>query len=389
MDQRSNLSNVPRAILYVDHAEALGGAERSLLLLLRDLDRTRFRPLLASNPGPLADAAANSGIHVFTNPMPRLRRRLAAGVDLWQGARALADIIRRERIVIVHSNVMRASFYGAIASKLTRRPFVWHVRDIHTERWYIWLMSRLADRSICVSEAAARPLHGSQVTVIHNGVDLAEFDPNLVDGRTFREELGVSKDTALVGIVGRVRPWKGQQYFLAAASELARRAPVVRFLVVGGTVFAAKEDYVGNLKRLAHDYGIADKVTFTGHRSDIAQVLAALDIVVHCSEAEPFARVVIEAMAMAKPILAFADGGTPEAVVDGETGLLVAPGDVEALAGGIEQLLQNEPLRRAMGQKGRSRVEAMFTAEQMTQKVERVYEELLSPRTLGVLKEGR
>ncbi|MGB3904933.1 MAG: glycosyltransferase family 4 protein [Anaerolineae bacterium] len=389
MDQNLELCNTPQTILYVDHAAALGGAERSLLLLLHHLDRRQFRPLLASNPGPLADAAADLHVPVFTIPMPRLRSWPAPLLDLWRGARALADIIRRERVVIVHSNVMRASFFGALSSKLTRRTFVWHVRDIHTERWYTWLMSRLSDRALAVSDAAARPLHSSQVTVIHNGVDLAEFDPSLIDGASFRTELGVPNDTPLVGIVGRIRPWKGQQYFLAAASEVARLVPAARFLVVGGTIFPAKEDYLRQLRRLAGDYGIPDRVTFTGHRRDVPEVLAALDILVHCSDAEPFARVVIEAMAMAKPIVAFADGGTPEAVLDRDTGLLVPPGDVAALAAGIEHLLLNEPLRHAMGEKGRSRVEAMFTAEQMTRKVEKVYEELLSPRTARTFEEGR
>jgi len=242
-------------------------------------------------------------------------------------------------------------------------------------------MGGLADRIIAVSDAAARPHPHPRLTVIHNGVDLAEFDPHSIDGSAFREELGVSADTLLVGIVGRVRPWKGQRRFVEAASQVVQRVPGVRFLVVGDTIFPAKEDYLGELRELAQHHGIADGVVFTGHRSDVAQVLASLDVLVHCSEGEPFARVLLEGMAMAKPIVAFADGGTPEAVVDRETGLLVPPADVAALARSIENLLHDEPLRRAMGQRGRGRVETMFTAEQMTRRVEAVYDELLSCET--------
>ena len=389
MDQRVNVSDVPKTILYVDHATALGGAERSLLALLQRLDRTRFRPLLAANPGPLADAATNQQVPVFTVRMSRLRGQLGAMLDLWRGARALADVIRRERVAIVHSNVMRASFYAALASKLTHCSFVWHVRDIHAEGWYVRLMGYLADRTIAISRAVARPLRDSHAEVIYNGLDLDEYDPYSIDGVAFRGELGVRGDTLLVGIVGRVRPWKGQRVFLEAASQVAERVSRIHLLIVGDTIFQAKEDYLGQLKRLAQDHGIADSVTFTGHRSDVAQILAALDILVHCSEAEPFGRVLIEGMSMAKPVVAFADGAVPEIVVDGETGLLVPPGDVAALAAGIEHLLQNEPVRRAMGEKGRSRVEAMFTAEQMTRNVEKVYEELLSSRTPRTFEEGR
>lgn len=376
-------------VLYVDHAESVGGAEHSLLLLLKHLNRERFQPLLACTAGPLPERAAAMGVPVHPVSMPRLRGRPGAMLDLWRGAQALVDVVRREKVAIVHSNVMRASFYGALASRLTHCPFVWHVRDIHAQGWYVRMMRNLADRTIAISRAVARPLGDSHAAVIYNGLDLHEFDPYSIDGVAFREELAVRGDTLLVGIVGRVRPWKGQRLFLKAASQVAERVSGIHFLIVGDTIFRAKEDYIGELKRLAQDQGIAGSVTFTGHRSGIAQILATLDILVHCSEAEPFGRVLIEAMAMAKPVVAFADGGVPEIVVDGQTGLLVPPGDVAALSAGIERLLQNEPLRRAMGQKGRSRVEAMFTAEEMTRNVEKVYEELLSSRRARTFEEKR
>jgi glycosyltransferase involved in cell wall biosynthesis len=370
-------------VLYVDHAESVGGAERSLLLLLKHLNRDRIQPLLACSAGPLAEQAAAIGVPIHPVPMPRLRGQAGAPLDLWRGARVLVDVVRREKVAIVHSNVMRASFYGALACRLTHCSFVWHVRDIHARGWYVRMMKKLADRTIAISRAVALPIGDSHAAVIYNGLDLHEFDPSSIDGVAFREELGVTGDTLLVGVVGRVRPWKGQRSFLEAASQVAERVSGVHFLVVGDTIFPAKEDYVGELKRFAQDQGIAGSVTFTGHRSDVAQILAALDLLVHCSEAEPFGRVLIEAMAMAKPVVAFADGGVPEVVVDGETGLLVPPGDVAALAWRIEDLLCDESLRRAMGQKGRARVEAMFTAEQMTRKVENLYEELLSSRGAG------
>lgn len=376
-------------VLYVDHAQALGGAEHSLLLLLKHLNRQRFQPLLACTGDHLAQRAAGMGVPVYPVPMPRLRGQPGAMLNLWRGARALASVIRRQRVAVVHSNVMRASLYAAFASQLTRRSFVWHVRDIHTERWYVRVMSGLADRAIAISEAVARPLSDSHATVIYNGLDLEHFDPYSINGTGFREELGVTNDALLVGIVGRVRPHKGQRFFLEAASRVGHRIPRVDFLVVGDTIFPAREDYLGELKGLAEGRGIADNVTFTGYRNDIAQILAAVDILVHCSEAEPFGRVLIEAMAMARPIVAFADGAVPEIVVDGETGLLVPPGDVAALARSIEYLLDNEPLRDAMGQKGRARVEAMFTAEEMARRVETVYDELLSLRMPEIHEERR
>jgi len=142
-------------VLYVDHAEALGGAEHSLLLLLKHLDRERFQPLLACNHGPLAEAAAALDVPVFPVEMPRIRGEPLGPVRLLRGGLALSNIIRRQRVDIVHSNVMRASFYAALAAKLSGRPLVWHVRDIHrpSERWYTRLMCRLARRVIAISQA--------------------------------------------------------------------------------------------------------------------------------------------------------------------------------------------------------------------------------------------
>ncbi len=370
--------NTAQRVLFIDHAEALGGAEHSLLLLLRQLDRTRYTPILACNPGPLADAARGLGVPVYLVHMPRLRGRLTALMALVQSSVMLAGLIRRERVALVHSNVMRASFYAALAARLTSRPLVWHVRDIHAPGqpgglWYPRLMCRLTTRVIAISHAVAAGLPcPDRVTVVYNGLDLADFDPRL-DATAARHALGLPDDKLVIGILGRLQPWKGQADFLRAAALVAQTHPTVHFAVVGASIFPSEQDYRQELRALADDLGIAQRVTFTGHRSDVPVALAALDLLVHCSQAEPFGRVLIEAMAMAKAVVAFADGGVPEIVQAGVSGLLLPPGDISRLAMAMRELLDRPDLAQAMGRAGRSRVERHFNAYQTARSVEAIY----------------
>jgi len=364
-------------ILFIDHATALGGAERSLLLLMRYLNRQRYMPLLACNEGPLAEAARRMGIRVYPVPMPRLRGTFAALPRLLKGTSVLLRIIHQEGVDIVHSNVMRASFYAALAAYLSRRPLVWHVRDIHTERWYLRLMCCTADAVIAISEAVAASIPCEDKTrVIYNGLDLADFSP-IPDGRSFRTEWGISLEVPLIGVVGRLQPWKGQHLFLRAAAQVTKRYPAVCFLVVGGAIFGDESGYRQRLENLVDELNLRGKVIFAGQREDLLRVLGAMDILVHCSRAEPFGRVLIEGMAAGLPIVAFADGGVPEIVIHGETGLLVPPGDVGALARGISELLADPQRRRQMGAAGRERVARCFDIRQTTREVERVYDALL------------
>jgi glycosyltransferase involved in cell wall biosynthesis len=369
-------------ILFVDHAEAIGGAEQNLLALLEHLDQRRFHSFLACNEGPLAEEVRRRAIPVRIVDMPKLRGRLAAPWTLTRASLGLARIVRRERVRIVHSNAMRASFPAAVAARLTGRHFVWHVHDIHRERWYLRLMCPVSDRAIAVSRAVAAPIPCvDKATVVYNGVDPARFDP--AQGAGFRAEIRVQPTEVLVGIVGRVWPWKGQQLFLEAAARIRAQHPTARFVVVGDVLFPSERDYLEELKGHAAALGLTDRVVFSGHRSDTPAVMAGLDLLVHTSRAEPFGLVLIEAMAARRPVVAFADGGVPEVVVHGRTGLLVAPGDIAGLAAAIQHLLCDPVARARMGRAGRARVEQLFTAERMARAVEAVYDGLLSRRGGG------
>ena len=373
----------PAPLLFLDHAPALGGAERSLLLLLKHIDPTRWQPHLACAGGPLAEKAAALGVAVHRLPMPRLRRSPRFLADWLAGARSIARLARETNAALLVANTVRAAFYAAPAARMARVPFVWHMRDFwlsESRPRHLWadrvgkrLLCATATRVIANSRATAAHLPCSgKVSVVHNGIEVERYDPK-IDGTPFRRRYSIPINAPLVGTVGRLRPWKGQDRFLRVLARVRETVPEAWGVVVGGTPFGVEDDYPERLRHLAADLGLDGHVVFTGHLKDVRPPLAAMDIFVHPGDPEPFGLVVVEAMAMGKPVVAFAHGALPEIVVDGETGRLVEPGDEEALAGAIAAILEEPDLRLEMGQVGRRRAIRNFDIQRTAEKVQALY----------------
>ncbi len=366
----------PLRVLFVDHAQALGGAEYSLLLLLQHLDRQRIEPILACNPGPLGQAARDLPVRVEELPLARLRGEWSSPWRLLQGARLLAQLIRREQVDVVQSNVMRASFYAALAARWTRRPLVWHVRDIFTPGLYVRFMAHFSAAAIPISQASAAPLPAWLPSeIVPNGVDLAALDARRGSRDAVRAEWGVAPDAPLVGLVGSLRRWKGHADFIRAMAVVGERHPQARFVLVGGEIFGADPSYRRELRDLARSLHPRDRLLFAGQRDDMGAVLAALDVLVHCSTApEPFGRVMIEGMAAGLPVAAYAHGGALEIVAPGETGVLTPPCDPAALGQAVAALLDDPARARALGRAGRRRVEQEYDVRPLTRRVEAILE---------------
>ncbi|NLE77210.1 MAG: glycosyltransferase [Chloroflexi bacterium] len=370
-------------VLYVDHADWMGGAEESLLLLLRHVDRRRVEPLLAAAPGaPLGEAARQAGVAVVEASLGRLRGRSlwAAGAELAAGVQALHGVVRQVRPHLLHANVARAAAYGAAVSLRSGAPLVWHVRDIHdrrrlTERALLQGVGRVARAIICPSRAVAQPLPGvaqRKVHVVPNGVDAAAFAPNPAERAAWRTVWGIAPEEVLVGTVGWLAPWKQPEQFLAMAERVAAACPQARFVVVGEAASPQYGSYVDGLRSRAAA-SLGQRLLFAGPQTAMPGVMAALDLLVHTARAEPFGRVLLEAMAAERPVVAYADGGVPEVL----HGRLVPPGDQGALAAAVLELARQPALRTAMGRAGRAHVLAGFTAEAMARRTEAVYEAVL------------
>jgi len=200
-----------------------------------------------------------------------------------------------------------------------------------------------------------------------------------LDPGSLRAELGVPATAPLVACVARLFHWKGQAELIRALALVHREFPETRLVIVGAEdvmAGAGRPSFMGELRALVDELRLEDKVIFTGKRPDVPRVMAAADIFAMASFEEPFGLVFAEAMAMKRPVVGLSNGGTPEVVDHGKTGLLAAPGDVPALARHLATLIGDPALRARMGEEGRRAVEARFSAERLARDVERVYDGL-------------
>ncbi|MFQ5808530.1 MAG: glycosyltransferase family 4 protein [Armatimonadota bacterium] len=398
----------PHTILYIDHCSELSGAQLSLLSLISGLDTSRFRPVVVlPADGPLASALAERGIPVRLVPMASsflaLSRGFAAAHPFRTAAmlrhafgpvREVRRIIREERAAVVHSNSIKAHVLAAAALRGTGARLIGHVRDIlgrgPAERALLWAARRWPDRVVAISEAVRDSIVGpdadlDSVVTIHNGIDI-EPVPSADDTDALRRELGVAPDVPLVGLVGQIARWKGQHEFIEAAAAIAATHPEARFLIVGKVMFPENEaQYERDLLALVEQLDLEKTILFTGERRDVPRILAACDVMVHAAiEPEPFGRVLVEAMAAAKPVVATDTGASAEIVVGlngpaaEPTGILVPPRDPDAIASAVVRLIGDRELARRLGAAGLERVRQHFTIDRTIKAVEQLYSEVTS-----------
>jgi len=377
-------------VLFVDHATKLGGAEHSLLYLLQHLNSAIIEPHLACPPGGLSEKAKLLNISCQPINLPPLRGSLRFFWDWHQQAKQLAQISQSVGALALYANTVRAALYTVLAAKIAKRPFIWHMRDFwlsESEPRYPqlgWIIKKLLCQraSVIIANSAATAHHlpcAEKISVVHNGIDLAFFEEDS-DSVPFRDLNNIPPDAPLVGMVGRLRPWKGQERFIEMAANVVTAQPETHFVIVGGSPFAVQDSYPEKLRQLAKAKNLAHCLHFTGHLTDVRPALSALDIFVHPGQPEPFGLVNIEAMAMGKPTVAFAYGALPEIVVHQETGLLVSPGDVGQLSEAVLALLHSPESRRQLGQAGQQRVKNNFTIQQTAVQVTAVLQNVVKNR---------
>jgi glycosyltransferase involved in cell wall biosynthesis len=378
-----------RKILFVSHSPDLYGAERSLLLLLGGIDRSRFEPsLLVPEEGLLEEGAAALGVRVR-----RLSRKgIGPGRPLLGRAAyfpRLRSLMRRERPDLVYVNTS-AHTAPLFAAKSLVTPCVVHVRESESYFNYRKLMGKvrihallnIPDRFIAVSAATGsllldRGVSSGKIVVVYNGVDVDSFRPEDDRRRSTRRQLGLGENDSLVGFVGQLIPRKGGDIFLQAARLVLDGHPESRFLIVGGP--AGSEHHL-SLVDLGRELGLEERLTFLEFQDDIRPFYDAMDLFVNCSRGEPFARVNLEAMAMAKAVVATDVGGNREAVANGECGYIVPPASPAALAERIGELIARPERRMAFGEAARVRVAERFTVARYRAGVGAVIDDLMRER---------
>jgi glycosyltransferase involved in cell wall biosynthesis len=376
-------------VVFLDHCAKLSGGELALLRLLRGAKNIEPHVILAED-GPLVQRLREANISTEILPLlPGVanlsREELQTPSQLLRGAGAttmyaarLARRLRRLHPDLVHTNSLKSGLYGSLAGRAAGIPVVWHLRDRLSEDSYPALQAaalrrcvRTMPNAVIANSTASGNLLSrgrAPVWVIPSPIDLVPAARS-VDG------------PPVVGIVGRLAPWKGQHVFLEAVAHLYKRHYGLRARIIGSALFG-EEEYPGSLRRLAEDLEISEIVEFAGFSHDIAGELAQLTVAVHASTVpEPFGQVVVEAMACGVPIVATDGGGPAEVVSHGIDGLLVRPGDANAMANAMDKLLEDGNLRSRLAEAGTLKAQ-QYRPERVASEVEAVYAALLAGEDL-------
>jgi glycosyltransferase involved in cell wall biosynthesis len=373
-------------ILYVIENIEFGGGERVFSQIIRGLDKERFGVFVASNPGGIYEKKLTE-VGIKINPV-RMTNRYNLGI-----ISRLKKIIKTKDVRIVHSQGGRADFFARIAARIANVPIIISSMamlvegyDVSRSRKGLYVLidrwtERWVNKFTVLSEAMRRSLierhkiPPENIVKIYNGIEIEEYNPDLKEIRNkkleVRRELGLKNDVPVIGAIGRLVWQKGFEYLIRAAPEVLKKCPEARFLIVG------EGPLQNELILTSEKLNVADRIIFSGFRNDIKEILASIDVLAMPSLLEGLPMVLLEAMAMAKPIVATRIDGITEVLENSKTGLLVPAKNSHALAEAIVGILDDKAKANFFGQNAREAAKEKFSVKKMVEQIESAYEKLL------------
>ncbi|MCZ4304747.1 glycosyltransferase [Zoogloeaceae bacterium G21618-S1] len=357
-------------VLHIEAGRHLYGGAKQVLYILQGLAARGVNNLLACPTDAHIAAEARAFAEVVEMPM-------SGDADLGMVLR-LKQAIRAHRPDIVHIHSRRgADLWGGLAARLAGVPCVLSRRVDNPEaRWAVSLKYRLFDHVITISEGIrqvllAEGLAPEKVSCVRSAVDPAPYLHDY-DKAAFRADLGFEADTPIVGMVAQLIQRKGHRYLLAALPAVLAEHPTLQVLIYGRGPLEAE------LRQAVADQGLADNVQLMGFADDLPAQLGCLDLLVHPADMEGLGVSLLQASAARVPIIASRAGGMPEAVVDGENGVLIEVGDVTALATAMNHLLGDADLRKQMGDAGWTMVMHDFSVDTLCEGNLAIYNKVLA-----------
>jgi glycosyltransferase involved in cell wall biosynthesis len=365
-------------VMQVTFGMVIGGLERVVMELCRQIDPSRYRLSICclGTRGPLSDVMEREGINVIVCERQDKLSKYLRGFEL-------ARLLKSQRVDLVHAHHTPALVDSALATKLAGVPLIAtdHCKLYPTStRWRVLenVASRFADTVVAVSEHSKadliryQGLNPGSLEVIYNGLDLQT--PNGLNASELRAQLGLRPDDVIIGTAARLESQKGLELLISAAKLVVAKAPKTRFVIVGGGTEEPK------LRQMVRDMSLDDHVIITGFRIDAVMIMSLMDCFVQTSHWEGMPMALLEAMALAKPVVATAVGGVPEVVVDGQTGLLLHNRDAGQLAEALLTIRGRPEMASGMGAAGRERYQQLFTSRAMIAQYERLYGAILKRR---------
>ncbi|MBW2105160.1 MAG: glycosyltransferase family 4 protein [Deltaproteobacteria bacterium] len=381
-----------------------GGSAENTLLTVRGLDKKRYDIILIKGLSLESEMGVREtrvvehnlaevercGIRTLT--ISELVRKIHPLYDL-KAFVSLVKIFLKENPHIVHTHTSKAGILGRWAAFFARVPIIVHTPHGHVfwgyfSRWKTLvfvllerLTAHITDKIITLTEQEKRDhlryniASEDKFLHVHSGVDLNKFFNVSVDPSEMKRNLGIPDNAFVVGTAGRLTPVKGHRYLIKAAKEIVAIKPDIKFLFLG------EGELQEELEKMASELNIRENIVFLGWRPDVAEVMSMFDIFALPSLNEGMGRVLVEAMALAKPIVASNIGGIPNLIMQGKNGLLVPVADAKALASGIEFLMTNPKKRGEMGSAGK-KIAADYSVDSMMQKIDQLYLELLKKKNV-------
>lgn len=400
----------PLRVLYVLNS-AGGGATQGIIELLRGLPREQYQAfiVLPHDPSPkqailfkeLTSDIAVIPLHWWNHKIELLSlwrilvwaKSLVSTLGGLRPQWALMKLIRQWQIDIVYTDTAMI-LDGALAAYWSRRPHLWHIKEwigrqgrvkfSIPDAFLIRIITGLSRRVLVMSHFIGDIFENypgqDRVELIYDGVCLSDFEGNL-RGKELRQHLGVADNECLIGMSASLSSvWKQHHLFIQMASILARANLNVRFVAFGpepvqhrNPIYNRPWEYYQSLRYEVDRLELTNLFIWAGFQENIPQMMDAIDVLVHPCDTEPFGRVAIEAMAARRPIVGPDRGGIAESVIDGKTGLLVAPGDASAFADAVTKLVKNSELRHQIGLSGFEHVAANFSLERHIQQIKTIY----------------
>lgn len=390
----SNTGKAPTRVLHIITRMIVGGAQENTLLSVVGLDAmpeydvTLLSGIDKGREGELLSQARETARLIVLPEMGRSINPFTDLIAFWK----LYRLIKKGRYHIVHTHSSKAGVLGRLAAWLAGTPLIVHtLHSLVFHDYQPWLVNRawwvskklcanVTDFFISVSSVisekaiAARIARPEMFRTVYSGMELDWFLNAKFDADEVKREFGIPPGVPVVGKIARLFPLKGHDQLMDAAPAIVRRIPDVRFFLIGDG------NLLEHLQQRAQSYGILDNFIFAGliDRTRIPEMISAMDVVVHTSLREGLARVLPQALAMGKPCVSFDIDGAREVVIDDHTGYLVKAFDSEALATRVAHLLEDDELRRELGQNGRRHVDPNFRSEKMVADISEVYQMLLT-----------
>ncbi|WP_454193073.1 glycosyltransferase family 4 protein [Paenibacillus sp. Marseille-Q7038] len=391
-------------IAFYNHTSMVSGAEISLLLTAKNL--TEAHPIIFAPEGELLQKAQSEGIEVVA--LPSYRARMTKNPFLlviymmgmlWAGWK-LALLMRKSQVDLIHANSIRAGMMAGLFRWYHRLPVVWHVRDMPPQGIIGKLIKRLAGSTaqaiIGISESVIQgiehPSLAERCYLVHNGVELKSYtsEEKQIIKASIRSELTTPQEAQVLAIIGQIAPWKRQEDAIESFASLVREDRNVVLWIIGEAKFREEnERYLGSLQEKVTALGLEDKVKFTGFREDVLEICCAADLLLLCSDHEPFGRVIIEAMSQGTPVIGTRGGGVPEIIEHGMSGFIYEIGNTDELTHYIRQVLDDQGIWSSFSHNGQERAKEMFSITQTSQKVERIYKKLLTRPGIELIERQR